>query len=68
LLAQPSLLRQNRRQAYKQSRADRDRKVMLVGEAVLRRVERGEWDEANFRQMMDEALGRPADRSLFDLE
>ncbi|RWA48299.1 hypothetical protein AU476_33005 [Cupriavidus sp. UYMSc13B] len=57
-----------RRQAYKQSRADRDRKVMLVGEAVLRRVDRGEWSEADFRQMMDEALSRPADRSLFDLD
>lgn len=57
-----------RRQAYKQSRADRDRKVILVGEAMLRRVERGEWDEADFRQMMDEALGRPADRMLFDLD
>ena len=31
-----------RRQACKQNRADRDRKMMLVGEAVLRRVERGE--------------------------
>ena len=57
-----------RRQAYKQSKADRDRKAMLMGEAVLRRVERGEWDEADFLQMMDEALSRPADRSLFDLE
>ncbi|CAE6862536.1 hypothetical protein R69746_07894 [Paraburkholderia aspalathi] len=57
-----------RRQAHKQSKADRDRKVILVGEAVLRRVERGEWDEAEFRQMMDEALGRPADRQLFDLD
>ncbi|WP_321926897.1 hypothetical protein [Paraburkholderia guartelaensis] len=56
------------RQVYKQSRADRERKVMLVGEAVLRRVDRGEWDEADFRQMMDEALSRPADRSLFDLD
>jgi hypothetical protein len=50
-----------RRQAHKQSRADRDRKVMLVGEAVLRRVERGEWDEADFRHMMDEALSRPGE-------
>jgi hypothetical protein len=57
-----------RRQQYKQSKADHDRKVMLVGEAVLRRVDRGEWDEAEFRQMMDEALSRPADRALFDLE
>jgi hypothetical protein len=57
-----------RRQQYKQTRADYDRKVLLVGEAVLRRVDRGEWDEAEFRQMMDEALSRPADRALFDLE
>jgi hypothetical protein len=35
---------------------------------VLRRVDRGEWDEAEFRQMMDDALSRPADRALFDLE
>lgn len=56
------------RQGYKQSRADRERKAQLVGEAVLRRVERGEWDEDDFRQMMDESLGRPADRALFDLD
>jgi hypothetical protein len=54
--------------AYKESKADRARKLMLVGEAVLRRVERGELDEAEFRQMMDEALMRPADRALFDLD
>ncbi|CAB3774387.1 hypothetical protein [Paraburkholderia humisilvae] len=57
-----------RRQAYKQTRADRERRVMLVGETVLHRVERGEWDEAEFRKMMDEALTRPADRALFDLD
>lgn len=57
-----------RRQQYKQSKADHDRKVTLVGEAVLRRIDRGEWDEAEFRQMMDEALSRPADRALFDLD
>jgi hypothetical protein len=57
-----------RRQQYKQTRADYDRKVLLVGEAVLRRVDRGEWDEAEFRQMMDDALSRPSDRALFDLE
>ncbi|MBB5457759.1 hypothetical protein [Paraburkholderia sp. Cpub6] len=47
------------RQAYKQTKADRERRVMLVGEAVLRRVDRGEWNEAEFRQMMDEALPGP---------
>ncbi|MFT0174560.1 hypothetical protein [Paraburkholderia mimosarum] len=56
------------RQAYKQSRADRERKVMLVGEAVLRRVERGEWDEDEFREMMADAVSHPADRALFDLD
>jgi uncharacterized protein YacL (UPF0231 family) len=57
-----------RRLQYKQTRVDHDRKVMLVGEAVLLRANRGEWDEAEFRQMMNEALSRPADRALFDLE
>ncbi|WP_244120594.1 hypothetical protein, partial [Burkholderia gladioli] len=56
------------RQAYKRSREDQARRVMLVGEAVLRRVERGEWDEAEFKSMMDEALSRPADRALFELD
>ncbi|MCA7888866.1 hypothetical protein LGM58_37420 [Burkholderia contaminans] len=56
------------RQQVKQSRADRERRIVLVGEAVLRRVERGEWDDADFRAMMDEALSRPADRALFDLD
>jgi|GEM_PF-3634272 len=57
-----------RRQQYKQGKADRSRKVMLIGEALLSRVERGEWDETDFRKMMDEALSRPADRLLFDLD
>lgn len=56
------------RQQVKQTRADRERRIVLVGEAVLRRVERGEWDDADFRAMMDEALSRPADRALFNLD
>ncbi|AJW93600.1 hypothetical protein BM43_7589 (plasmid) [Burkholderia gladioli] len=56
------------RQQVKQTRADRERRIVLVGEAVLRRVELGEWDDADFRAMMDEALSRPADRALFDLD
>jgi hypothetical protein len=58
----------DRRQAYKQTKADRDRKVVLVGEAVIRRVERGQWDETDFRKTMDESLTRGADRALFDLD
>jgi hypothetical protein len=57
-----------RRQQYRQTRADQERQVVLVGEAVMRRLDRGEWDEADFRQMMDEVLSRPADRALFDLD
>lgn len=56
------------RQQVKQTRADRERKIVLAGEALLRRVDRGEWDSADFRTMMDEFLSRPADRALFDLD
>jgi hypothetical protein len=44
-----------RRQQVKQTRADRERKITLVGEAVMRRLDRGEWDEADFRKMTDES-------------
>ncbi|WP_323123727.1 hypothetical protein [Burkholderia alba] len=57
-----------RRHQVKQTRADHERKVLLVGEAILRRVDRGEMDEAEFRQIMDDALSRPADRALFGLD
>ena len=56
------------RQAYKQTRADRERMVMLAGEVILRCVDRGEWDETEFRQMMDKYLLHTVDRALFDLE
>lgn len=56
------------RQMVKQTRADRERKVMLAGEALLRRVDRGEADVADFHAMMDEFLARPADRALFGLD
>ena len=42
------------RQQRKQTRTVRERKVMLVGEAVLRRVDRDEFDAADFRVMMAE--------------
>jgi len=61
-------IRQSASQQYRQTRADQERQVVLVGEAVMRRLGRGEWDEADFRQMMDEALSRPTDRALFDLD
>lgn len=59
---------QARKRAYKQSRAQRERKVQLVGEVVLGLVERGQWDESEFRKMMENALTRAADRALFEFE
>uniref|UniRef100_UPI003BEEB97E hypothetical protein n=1 Tax=Burkholderia arboris TaxID=488730 RepID=UPI003BEEB97E len=56
------------RQQVKQTRSDRERRVMLAGEAILRRVDRGEYDAADFYRMMDEYVSRPADRALFDLD
>jgi hypothetical protein len=38
---------------------------MLVGEAVLRRVDQS---KVELKQMMGENLRHPADRALFDLE
>lgn len=57
-----------RRKTMKESRADRERKLRLIGEAVLQRVASGEWDEDDFRTMMDTALARPTDRALFELD
>ncbi|OTP66202.1 hypothetical protein [Caballeronia sordidicola] len=57
-----------RRQQYRQTTAVQERKVVLVGECVMRRLDRGEWDEAGFRQMKDELSSRPVDRALFDLD
>lgn len=57
-----------KRTEIKRSRADELRRTMLVGEAILRRVSRGEMGEDELRVIMDEALSRPADRALFDLE
>lgn len=56
------------RQRVKKTRADRERMIVLAGEALLRRVDRGEWDAADFRAMMDDYLSRPADRALFELD
>lgn len=47
---------------HKQSKAERERKLMLIDSAVLARVQCSEWDEADFLNMMDAALFRPADK------
>jgi hypothetical protein len=51
----------------KGQRADDTRRKILVGSAVLSRVEKGEWPKDKFLSMLDGFLTRPDDRALFDL-
>ncbi|MEM6452063.1 MAG: hypothetical protein AAF703_17340 [Cyanobacteria bacterium P01_D01_bin.105] len=44
------------------------RRKILIGAAVLARVNGGEWPEADLRTMMDGFLTRPNERELFDLD
>ncbi len=48
-------------------RAQETRRKILVGAAILAKVERGEWPEDKLRAMLDGTLTRPDDRALFDL-
>nr|CRY97867.1 hypothetical protein [uncultured prokaryote] len=57
-----------RRKAYKENEADRERKAFLLGEVVLSRFERGEMDEDEYMGLVDEARMRPRDRILFGIE
>ena len=51
----------------KEERAKDTRRKILVGAAILAKVERGEWPRDKLLTMLDAALIRPADRDLFDL-
>ncbi len=51
----------------KQRRAADTRRKILVGAAVLAKVEGGEWGKDRLLTMMDAALTRPDDRALFGL-
>jgi hypothetical protein len=44
------------------------RRKILIGAAVLAKVERGEWPKQDLNLMMDGFLTRPHERALFDLE
>ena len=44
------------------------RRKILIGAAVMARVNSGEWPEADLRMMMDGFLTRPNERELFDLD
>ncbi|WP_323032628.1 mobilization protein [Paracoccus sp. (in: a-proteobacteria)] len=51
----------------KRTRAEDTRRKVLVGAAILAKVERGEWPADKLAAMMDGYLTRPADRALFSL-
>lgn len=51
----------------KQKRADDTRRKILVGAAILAKVERGEWPEDKMLEMMNHQLTRADDRALFNL-
>ena len=44
------------------------RRKILIGAAVMARVNSGEWPKADLRMMMDGFLTRPHERALFDLD
>ena len=51
----------------KQKRAADTRRKILVGAAILAKVERGEWPKDKMLEMMGQQLTRDDDRALFDL-
>jgi len=46
--------------------ADTRRKI-LVGQAILAKVEGGDWPKDRLLEMLDKSLTRPDDRALFEL-
>lgn len=59
---------QKRAQASKLERQKDTRRKILVGAAILSKVERGEWPKDKLLAMMDSTLTRADDRALFDLK
>ena len=52
----------------KKKRSDDTRRKILVGAAILAKVERGEWPESRLLELMDKELTRAHDRELFSLQ
>jgi len=52
----------------KKNRANDTRRKILVGSAILAKVDRGEWPKARLLDMMNQTLTRSDDRALFDLD
>ena len=51
----------------REERAKDTRRKILVGTAILAKVERGEWPKEKLLAMLDGSLTRTDDRSLFNL-
>ena len=51
----------------KKKRSEDTRRKILVGAVILAKVERGEWPQEKLLAMLDAALIRDDDRTLFDL-
>lgn len=49
-------------------REQQERKVRLVGEAILEQVEQGHWPEDRLLALMDKRLTTAKDRAVFGLE
>jgi len=52
----------------KKTRAEDTRRKILIGAAILARIERGEMAESDLSDILRGFLTRPADRDLFDLD
>lgn len=57
-----------RAERNKRSKKEADRRKILVGAALLRRVENGTWTEERLKALMDEFLQKPEERALFGLQ
>jgi hypothetical protein len=53
--------------AARNQRGQELRRKILAGAIVLAKVEAGEFDRAQFRHWLDQAITRPDDRELFEL-
>jgi hypothetical protein len=68
LTAQKQQLEARKRtEETKRKRTDDTRRKILVGAAILSKVERGEWPQSRLLDMLNVTLTRPDDRALFDL-
>lgn len=52
----------------KRTRAEDTRRKILLGAAILAKVERGEWPKDKMLEMMNQQLTRADDRALFGLQ